>query len=650
MNPPLKGATPVDFAVIAAYMGLMLAIGFYSMRFNRGASDYFKGGSRIHWLAAGLSSFMSGFSAWTFTGAAGLAYQHGLVAILLYVGNACTFLLGYFLFAQRWRRARIGTVMEYLVDRYDERTRQAFSWTTIFFQLFTGAAMLYGLALFVAPTCGFPLAWTIVGSGVVILVYCVIGGLWAVVITDFLQAAILLPFTIVMFFGSLAKVGGLSGLVAGLPAEMTSLALPPGYGWTYVLCWTVMTSFGYNTAAMAQRYFSVEDERASRKIAILCFSLFFLGAFIWFVPPLAMRVLHPDLQAIWPGLANPHESSYALAALTLLPSGLVGIMLAAMFSATMSSLSGVLNIHASIIARDIFPTLFPRRAGEAEKLTVAWTATLAVGVVIVSIALAMAAGGHSVFGSMVTFNTVMSLAYGPPALLGLVVRRTPSWSGLLAFGVALGVGAFGSFVLDWGLVTNVLTVVPASVAVFFLSRLFPETDPLHAARNRDLSRRLDTPVDVAAELGDSPDPTTEVFRFLSRATGLVGLLCVPLLFTASADERPTVVGYVAITLAVAVALAFVKGRTRDAARPLRRPGERDDEEKTRRLRPGRAPRRDAGHGGGVRGLGRLRRREGGARRPRPPAEGEERDLGRPLRPPRRRAQRGRGLPGDRGGR
>jgi len=153
MTPPLKGVTPVDFAVIAAYMALMLGIGFYAMRFNRGASDYFKGGSRIHWLAAGLSSFMSGFSAWTFTGAAGLAYQHGLVAILLYVGNACTFLLGYFLFAQRWRRARIGTVMEYLVDRYDERTRQAFSWTTIFFQLFMGASMLYGLGLFIAPTC-----------------------------------------------------------------------------------------------------------------------------------------------------------------------------------------------------------------------------------------------------------------------------------------------------------------------------------------------------------------------------------------------------------------------------------------------------------------------------------------------------------------
>ena len=561
MTPPLKGVTPVDFAVIAAYMALMLGIGFYAMRFNRGASDYFKGGSRIHWLAAGLSSFMSGFSAWTFTGAAGLAYQHGLVAILLYVGTACTFLLGYFLFAQRWRRARIGTVMEYLVDRYDERTRQAFSWTTIFFQLFMGASMLYGLGLFVAPTCGFPLSWAIAGSGAVILAYCVIGGLWAVVITDFLQAAILMPFTIVMAVASLAQVGGLSGLLARLPPEMTSLALPPGYGWSYVACWAVMTSFGYNTAAMAQRYFSVEDERASRKIALLCFVLFLLGAFIWFVPSFAMRIVYPDLRAVWPGLANPQESSYALAALTLLPSGLVGIMLAAMFSATMSSISGLLNMHAAIISRDIFPTLFPRRAGEAEKLGVAWAATFGVGVAITGIALVMAAAGQSVFRMMVTFNTVMSLAYGPPALLGLVVRKTPSWSGLASFVVALAVGSFGTFVLGWGLVTNVLTVVPSSVAVFLLSRLFPEKDPARIVRHDDLFRRLDTPVDMGAELADTADPTTEVFRFLSRTTGLVGFLCLPFVLTAPPGERATVVGYVAITLALAASLRLVRGKT-----------------------------------------------------------------------------------------
>ena len=556
----MKAIAPIDYVVIGAYMLLMLGIGVFSMRFNRGASDYFKGGGRIHWLAAGLSSFMSGFSAWTFTGQAGMAYQHGLIAILMYLGNAATFLLGYWVFAVRWRRARISTVMEYLVERFDERTRQAFSWTTTVFHLFIGASQLYGLALFVAPACGWPLGPTILGSGAVILAYCVIGGLWAVVITDFLQAAILVPFTVVMVFASLSRVGGLSGLLAGLPPEMTSFHLTPGLGWGYLACWTVMVSFGYNTSAMAQRYFCVEDERASRKIALLCFGLFVMGALIWFIPPLAMRVLHPDLKDVWPGLANPQESSYALAAVTLLPNGLIGIMLAAMFSSTMSSLSGTLNLHAAIIARDIFPALFPRRARDIERLPLGWIATFGVGASIIALAMTMAAQGQSVFKVMLTFNTIMSLAYGPPALLGLVVKRTPYWSGLASFGTALVLGSYGTFALGWGLVQNVVVVIPAAVAVFFLSGLFPREDPAHTARREGLFRRLATPVDVQAEVGAIADHTTEVFRFLSRATAAVGVLSLLLIGQAAPGDRATVIGYVAITLVLAAFLSRVRAR------------------------------------------------------------------------------------------
>jgi len=554
----VKTATTVDYVVIAAYMALMLGIGFYSARFNRGASDYFKGGNRIPWLVAGLSSFMSGFSAWTFTGAAGLAYQQGLIAILLYIGNAVTFLLGYFIFAVRWRRARISTVMEYLVERFDERTRQAFSWTTVFFQLFTGASMLYGLGLFVASTSGLPLTWTIVGCGVVILAYCVVGGLWAVVITDFLQAVILMPFTLVMFFASLSRVGGLGGLLAGLPPEMKSLS-HPGPGWIYVLSWTIMVTFGYNTAAMAQRYFSVDDERSAKKVALLCFGLFLIGAFIWFVPPLAMRILYPDLRAVWPGLANPHEASYAVAALTLLPTGLVGIMLAAMFSATMSSLSGLFNMHAAVISKDIYQTLFARKADERKLLIVGWIATFGVGAAITAIAAVMAARGASVFGTMLTFNTVMSLAYGPPALLGLVVKRTPSWSGLASFAVGLVLGCYGAFIAHWSLVQNVAIIIPASVAVFLGSALFEDRDAAGKARRDGLFRRLDTPVDVATELRENPDPTVAVFRFLARMTAAVGVASLALIAYARPGERAIVVVYVGLTLAIAAALALVRG-------------------------------------------------------------------------------------------
>src|SRR5437763_15960716 len=107
----------LDYTVIGLYALLMILVGLYVIRFNRGAAEYFRGGSRIPWLVAGLSCFMSGFSAWTFTGAAGVAYTHGIAAVGLYIGNAASFLLGYFVFAARWRRSRVTTVMEYLSDR-----------------------------------------------------------------------------------------------------------------------------------------------------------------------------------------------------------------------------------------------------------------------------------------------------------------------------------------------------------------------------------------------------------------------------------------------------------------------------------------------------------------------------------------------------
>jgi len=557
----MKSATGIDYVVIGAYMALMLGIGVYSARFNKGASDYFRGANRIPWLVAGLSAFMSGFSAWTFTGAAGLAYQHGVVTILLYLGNATTFLLGYWIFAARWRRARISTVMEYLVERFDEPTRQAFSWSTTFFHLFTGATQLYGVGLFVASTCGFPLVWTILGAGAVILAYCVVGGLWAVVITDFLQAVILMPFTLVMLVLSLARVGGVSGLYHRLPGELTTLRLSGDLGWAYVACWTVMVSFGYNTAAQAQRYFSVTDERAARKVALLCSALFTVGALVWFVPPLAMRVLYPDLRAVWPGLANAHEASYAVASLTLLPNGLVGIMLAAMFSASMASLSGMFNVHAGVITKDIYQRLVRRRLSEHELLVAGWIATFGVGACVTALAMGMAARGQSIFGLMLTFNTILSLGYGPPALLGLVVKRTPSWSGLLSFAVGLLLGCYGAFIGNWSLVRNAVVIVPISCAVFFASALFERDDAAHRERREGLFRRLATPVDVTSELGERRDPTAEVFRFLSWTTAGVGVLSLLLIRWAGPGERGTVVLYSFLTLLVAAALTWV-GRAR----------------------------------------------------------------------------------------
>jgi len=549
-------ANPVDYVVISLYGLLMVLVGLYVMRFNRGAAEYFRGGSRIPWLVAGLSCFMSGFSAWTFTGAAGVAYRSGIAATGLYIGNALSFLLGYFVFAARWRRSRITTVMEYLAGRFNLATHQTFSWSTLFFQLFMSASMLYGLSVFVSSACGFPVAWTIVIAGALIIFYCMVGGLWAVVVTDFLQASILMPFCLVLVITSLARVGGISGLIHSLPPEMKTLHVTGEFGWIYMLSWTIMVSFGYNTSAMAQRYFSVDDERSARKVALLCCGLFFLGAFLWFIPPMAMRVVYPDLHAVWPSLANASEASYAVASLTLLPHGLIGIMLAAMFSATMASLSGMFNVKAAILSKDIYQELFRKDAGERELLRVGWITTFLLGALTTAFAVVMALSGQTVFGVMLKFNTLISLAYGPPALLGLVVRRTPPWSGLASFATGLILGMLGAFVYNWSLIQQVAIIIPSSFGIFFVSMLFDRGDTPGRAQ---LFKDLNTPIDTVTELKDSPDFTVPVFRFLSRTIFAIGVLSLSLLFTTPAEQRMTVLWFSLLTLAVGASLRFIRG-------------------------------------------------------------------------------------------
>jgi SSS family transporter len=558
----MNAANQVDYSVIGIYGLLMVVVGLYVMRFNRGAAEYFRGGSRIPWLVAGLSCFMSGFSAWTFTGAAGVAYSHGIAAVGLYIGNAASFLLGYFVFATRWRRSRVTTVMEYLSDRFNPVTHQTFSWVTIFFQLFTSASTLYGLSLFISTACGFPVTWTIIGAGGLIIFYCVIGGLWAVVVTDFLQASILMPFCLVLVITSLGKVGGVTGLAHSLPPEMKTLHFTGEFGWIYLFSWTIMVSFGYNTSAMAQRYFSVDDERSARKVALLCSCLFFVGAFLWFLPPMAMRIVYPDLHTVWPTLANPSEASYAVASLTLLPHGLIGVMLAAMFSATMANLSAQFNLKSAILSKDVYQTLIRKTASERELLLVGWINTFLIGATTTAIAAIMAASGKSVFQIMLTFNTLISLAYGPPALLGLVVRRTPAWSGLASFMTGLVLGMLGAFVFHWSLIQQVAIIIPCSFGVFFLSGLLDRGDSPGRAR---LFKNLNTPVNVAVELKDSPDFTSQVFQFLSLTIACIGVLSLVLLLTAPPNQRGTILWFAGLTLAISVALRFVRASARTKA-------------------------------------------------------------------------------------
>jgi len=562
----MKPVLLLDYIVIIVYLALSLGVGFYFMKFNKGASDFFKGGNKIPWLVSGLSAFMTGFSAWTFTGASGIAYNDGIIIILLYISNAITFLFGYWLFAVRWRRSRISSPMEYLSERFDQSTRQVFAWSTIFFDLFVVAVWLFALGLFVSVAIGVPVYVVILVSAILILVYSLLGGLWAVVITDFIQGIILLPFTIILAYAAISNIGGISEFISAMPTEMLEVGNTEYSSWTYLLSWFVMAFFGYNTRAHAQRYYSVDNESSAKKISILNFVLFFFGSFIWFIPPMAAKILYPDIGELWPNSNNPQEGAYAVISLVLLPHGLIGIMLAALFSASMSSVSSYYNMFSAIITTDIVPRFSKKEISDKKMLFIGRVSTLIIGFIVPLISLGMYMSGKSAFDILMSISSTIAIAYGPPALIGLLSKYTSHWSGLAYFIVALILGSLGWFVLGWGLNENVLYIIPLCPVIMFggtylLNRYSKEPDH-YIERREKFFEKLNTPINIETEVSSTGDVEALVFRFLSIVTAFIAFLGLVFLLFNSAEEIFIILLYSGITFSLALTFYWLSRRSK----------------------------------------------------------------------------------------
>ena len=202
--------------MIAVYGVMMIVIGVYCSRFSKVSDNYFAGGRKIPWWLSGISSWMGAFSAYVFVGLASMVYQVGL-ATLLQVLYAMVFawFVGAVVWAARWRMTGIITVPEYMEKRFNLSTRQVFAWIVTPFRIADDGVKCYSTALIMAFVFGIPAWMSILGLSVITILYTMIGGLWAVMITDMVQFVILVP-------GGdgggcrwgMAKVGWLGGLLS----------------------------------------------------------------------------------------------------------------------------------------------------------------------------------------------------------------------------------------------------------------------------------------------------------------------------------------------------------------------------------------------------------------------------------------------------
>lgn len=346
----------LDWTALFLFFLLMVVIGFFSYAKISDAREFFVSGGRLPWWLSGISHHVSGYSGAVFVAYAAVAYTHGFT---IYIWWAFTITIsvtaGAFLIAPRWARLRntvgIQSPTEYLRQRYNLPVQQLMAWSGVLLKLFDVGAKWAAIAIILNVFTGLPLWAGIVLSGGISMIYVTLGGLWAVVWTDFAQFVIQIVAGLAMFVIVLGLLDGWMTVITlwdQLPDAHGNLFHEP-YTAAFAMAFLFINFLSYNggTWNLATRYISSPSGSDARKAALLSAALYLFWPLILFFPMWAAPVLLP-------GLEDPSQS-YALLTMELLPPGLVGLVLASMFANTMSMTSSDANTIAAVITRDILP-------------------------------------------------------------------------------------------------------------------------------------------------------------------------------------------------------------------------------------------------------------------------------------------------------
>jgi SSS family transporter len=450
----------LDYIAFLIYMLLMAGIGVFFGWFIKDIKDYFKGGNTIPWVIGGISNYMGLFSSFVFVAHAGIAYQYGLIGVLILWSTVFPCLIASKFLAARWRRSGIITPVEYLETRFNSNVRQTFSWIGLGMRFLDNMVRLYAIGIFISTATHFSFMESVLISGFVITMFTIIGGVWAVVVMDTVQFVILIFASLIMVPLSLDAVGGLGNLMENQPDHFSFMNGPNGnFFWIFV--YFLLISLKYNgNWAFIQRFYSVKDEPSSKKLGYFTAVLFFVFPIFFLLPAIAAT-------EIFPTLPNP-EMAYVATAVKLLPSGIMGLMLAAIFSATMSSLNSEFNIMSGVLTNDIYKRLWNPAGTDKHYLWVARINIILVGMVATVGALYVGQLGGA-FEANKLLTGLFAIPLAIPLVFGILFKK-PNSTGAIA---TVLVGIFAGFLLNshpeisWELATFIEIVI--CFAIFFSS-------------------------------------------------------------------------------------------------------------------------------------------------------------------------------------
>src|SRR5215831_3096921 len=421
------GFSAIDYLVLLAYLAGITIFGVMFRKSQRTVKDYFLGDKNTSWIVISLSIVATETSTLTLIGVPALAYANYARPE---IGGSFTYLqvvLDYIvariiislLFIPAYFKGELLTAYALLNNRFGERTKNAAASMFLVMRALAEGVRVYAASLVLVAVLGSSLPglshlwlWAIIIVGLLTLVYTFEGGVAAVIWTDLIR---LIPGG----WNTIASVGGEAGKFQVLSFS-THPALPFTF-WAGLLGGTFLTMGSHGTdQLLVQRLLTCRSQRDSQK-AVVFSGVVVLFQFVLFLTIGVMLYCYYRVYPLTTSLAS-NDEVFPNFIVQRLPHGISGLVIAAIFAAAMSNLSGSLNSLSSSTMIDFYRPLFGKALSDEALLRLSRWFTAAWGVVLIGIAV-VARGWGSVFTAGLS---IASIVYGPMLgafLLGVLTRR-----------------------------------------------------------------------------------------------------------------------------------------------------------------------------------------------------------------------------------
>ncbi len=444
-----------DWIAIAIYGAILLGMGLYFMRRERSTKDFFLGGQRVPWWAAGVSIFATQLSAITFMAIPAKSYDTNWILFIQNLGIFAMAPVVAYTLLPFFRRLSVTTAYEYLELRFHASLRLAGSAIYMLFQVGRIAVVTLLPALALAAVTGFDVQLCIIAMGILCIAYTVLGGIEAVIWSDVLQTVVLLGGALWALVAMVQGTdGGMTAMISDASAHGklhiidTSFSLKQPYLMVVILAAIFINIIPYASDQwVVQRYLTTPDEKSAKKslwvgglLSLPASLLFFaLGTALWsYYRANPMELAPTDkLDQILPFFL-----------IDQLPSGVAGLVIAGIFAAAMSSLDSSMNSVSTAFTTDFYCRFYPKST-EPRRLFVARLVTVVFGLIGTGAALVMAALNEpSLFDLWLKIIGLFGSGLAGLFILGIIAPRSgaaAAWIGLIcAAGCVFAVSTFTS--------------------------------------------------------------------------------------------------------------------------------------------------------------------------------------------------------------